>query len=404
MLRKSIFAALLLLTAPAVLGADDIDAAKAQLEQLRQRIGKLQSTLDSAEKTRQALLQELRSTERRIGRAALDLRQVGKALQQQRKRLGRLRSERAEQRQNLAVQQEALRKQVRSAYAMGRQERVKILLNQQDPAMVSRIMVYYDYLNQARIERANEIGRILDMLQRTEAQIALEEERLLQLREKKESDIQRLELARAGRQEVMTALTVDIRTKGEELSGLQQDEKGLQELLGRLRRELAALPVEPVTRKPFSALKGKMRWPSNGLLAARFGADKGSGLRWDGVMISAREGSEVRAVYHGRVVFADWFRGFGLLLIIDHGNGYMSLYGHNQTLFKEIGEWVDADEPVALVGSSGGRLKAGLYFEVRHKGRPVNPKAWCRPIKGNRVSGPVNTDQFEAVRLIGNRA
>jgi septal ring factor EnvC (AmiA/AmiB activator) len=404
MLRKNIYAALLLLAAPAVLGADDIDAAKAQLEQLRQRIGKLQSTLDSAEKTRQALLQELRSTERRIGRAALDLRQVSTALQQQRKRLERLRSERSEQRENLAVQKDALRKQVRSAYAMGRQERVKILLNQQDPAMVSRIMVYYDYLNRARIERANEIGKILDMLQRTEAQIALEEDRLLELRGKKESDIQRLELARAGRQEVMTALTADIRSKGKELSGLQQDEKGLQELLERLRRELATRPVEPVTRKPFPALKGKMRWPSSGRLAARFGADKGSGLRWDGVLISAQEGSEVRAVYHGRVVFADWFRGFGLLMIIDHGNGYMTLYGHNQTLFKETGEWVDADEPVALVGSSGGRLKAGLYFEVRHQGRPVNPKAWCRPVKGNRVSGLVNTGQFKVERLIGNRA
>jgi septal ring factor EnvC (AmiA/AmiB activator) len=402
--RNILFAALLLMAAPPLLFADDIDAAKAQLEQLRQRIGKLQSTLDSAQKTRQALLQELRSTERRIGRAALDLRQVSKALQQQRQRLDRLRSERSDQQRNLAVQQEALRKQVRSAYAMGRQERVKILLNQQDPVMVSRIMVYYDYLNQARIERAREIDRILEMLRRTEAQIALEEGRLLELRKKKENDIQHLELARVGRQEVMTALTADIRSKGKELSGLQTDEKGLQELLQRLRRELAERPVDSVTRKPFRALKGKMKWPSRGVLAARFGADKGSGLRWDGVVISAQEGSEVRAVYHGRVVFADWLRGFGLLLIIDHGNGYMTLYGHNQALFKETGEWVEAEEPVALVGSSGGRLKTGLYFEVRYEGRPVNPKAWCRPVKGNRVSGPVNRDRFEVGRLIGNRA
>jgi septal ring factor EnvC (AmiA/AmiB activator) len=264
-------------------------------------------------------------------------------------------------------------------------------------------MVYYDYLNSARIERAQEINRILDMLQRTEAQIALEEERLLGLQRKKESDIQRLKLARTGRQEIMTALNADIRDKGKQLSGMQQDEKGLQELLERLRRELAERPVDPVTRKPFRALKGKMRWPSDGSLAARFGADKGSGLSWDGVLISAREGSEVRAVYHGRVVFADWLRGFGLLLIIDHGNGYMTLYGHNQALFKETGEWVEADEPVALIGSSGGRLKAGLYFEVRHKGRPVNPKAWCRPIKGNRVSGPVIHDRYDANRFIGNR-
>jgi septal ring factor EnvC (AmiA/AmiB activator) len=403
-LRKTVFVVLLLLAAPVVMGADEIDSAKERLEQLRQRISKLKTTLDSAEQTRHALLQELKSTERLIGRATLDLRQVAKALQVQRQRLDKLRSERAGQQQALAVHREALRKQVRSAYAMGRQERVKILLNQQDPAMVSRIMVYYDYLNRARIERAEEIARILDMLQRTEAQIALEEERLLALQGKKQSDIQRLELARAGRQEVMSALSADIQRKGEELSGLQQDEKGLQELLEKLRRELAQRPVEPVTRKPFTAFKGRMRWPSSGRLTARFGTDKGSGLRWDGVIISAEEGAEVRAVYHGRVVFADWLRGFGLLMIIDHGKGYMSLYGHNQALFKEVGDWVESDEPVALVGSSGGRLRAGLYFEVRHMGRPVNPKAWCKPIKGNRVSGLINTGRFELERLIGSNA
>ncbi len=398
---KSVFILLLILTVPAVQGAEDIDAAKERLEQLRQRIGKLKSSLDSVEKTRQALLQELRSTEQRIGRAALDLRQVSGALQGQRNRLNRLREEQAEQRKVLSVQRQALRKQVRSAYAMGRQERVKILLNQQDPAMVSRIMVYYDYLNRARIERAAEIERILDMLQRTEAQIVLEEKRLVDLQERKKVDVQRLELARAGRTEVMTALTADIRSKGQELSGLQQDEKGLRELLERLQKEQAERPVEPVTRDPFPASKGRMNWPSTGRLAARFGTDKGSGLLWDGVVISAKEGTEVRAVYHGRVVFADWLRGFGLLMIIDHGNGYMTLYGHNQTLFKETGEWVDSDEPVGLVGSSGGRLDSGLYFEVRHNGRPVNPGIWCRPSKGNKVGGLTDTDRIKLEMLTG---
>jgi septal ring factor EnvC (AmiA/AmiB activator) len=366
---------------------DDIASAKQQLEQLRQRIGTLQNSLHSAEQRRQGLLKELRASEQQIGKLARGLRVIGDGLHRQQRQLHRLRGEREEQQELLRKQQEALRNQIYSAYVMGRQEQVKILLNQQDPAVVSRMMVYYDYLNRSRIEQVAEIEATLGQIRHTEQEIVREEKRLQGLQQQKEEEKERLELARSGRQEVMTALNAGIRTQGAELKTLQQDEQRLQELLARLEKERAAAPppLELETRKPFSSFKGRMQWPAAGRLKVAFGTDKGGGLRWDGVLIAAPEGSEVHAVYHGRVVFADWLRGFGLLLIIDHGNGYMTLYGHNQSLFKEVGEWVEADEPVALTGNSGGRSEAGVYFEVRYQGRPENPSAWCRPVQGNRL-------------------
>ncbi len=360
--------------------------AKEQLEQLQQRIGKIQSSLQTDRQKRRGLLRELESTERKMGQLAAGLRQIKGQMQQQLKRLQALQREQQESQQLLLLQRQALQRQVRSAYAIGRQEQVKMLLNQQDPTKVSRLMVYYDYLNRSRVQQLEEISQNLQKLQRLERNIAVEDRRLLELRQHKELEKQRLELAATGRREVMAALNVDIQDKGSKLLALQQDAERLVKLLEQLRKQ-ATVTLEPINRKPFSAAKGKMAWPTAGRLAVRFGVRKESGLKWDGVMIAATEGGEVRAVHHGRVVYADWLRGFGLLLIIDHGGGYMTLYGHNQALLKENGEWVETNEPVATVGRSGGHATTGVYFEVRRKGRPVNPGIWCRPLHGNQTGG-----------------
>jgi septal ring factor EnvC (AmiA/AmiB activator) len=381
--------ALALLLAQPELAADPTDqagAAKQQLEQLQQRISKIQSSLQSARQKRQGLLRELESTERKIGKLAAGLRQIKGKMRGQLKRLEALRRERQESQRLLAIQRQALRRQVRSAYAIGRQEQIKMLLNQQDPTKVSRLLVYYDYLNRSRVQQLEEIEQNLQRLRRVEQNIAVEDRRLFELRQQKELEKRRLELADTGRREVVTALNADIQNKGGELQTLQQDAEQLVKLLTQLRKQAAAA-LEPINRKPFHASKGKMAWPATGRMAVRFGVRKKSGLKWDGVMIAAPEGEEVRAVHHGRVVFADWLRGFGLMLIIDHGGGYMTLYGHNQALLKENGEWVEANEAVATVGRSGGRASTGVYFEVRRKGRPVNPGIWCRPLRGNKTGG-----------------
>ena len=349
------------------------------------RISNLQSELESAKDHQAELNKNLQDVEQKIGQLARRLRVLVGSLNRQQQQLKKLQKKRTKQEQELDTHRGLLSQQIRTAYAMGRQERIKILLNQQDPATISRVMAYYDYFNQARIEQLTLIQGLITKLQETEADLISETNRLEELQAKELQQQDALKQAQLARYEVVKALTAKISSKDQELGGLKKNEHQLKSLMQRLQQELSP-PAEAVSHKPFRSLRGRLPWPSKGKLVARFGTSKGAGLRWDGVVIAGQEGQEVQAVHHGRVAFAEWLRGFGLLLIIDHGNGYMSLYGHNQSLFKEAGDWVEAGETIALVGSSGGRLKAGVYFSIRKKGKPVNPKRWCKKIKGNRVT------------------
>ena len=378
---------LILSLSTALYAAPDMGEAKSELEQVRGRIFAVKSSLDSAEKKHQVLFDELRKVERGIGRISGSLRGIDKKLRSQRLRLGLLRGDRQEQLQALEVQKKALKGQVRAAYAMGRQEKVKLLLNQEEPATIGRIMMYYQYLNRSRMDEVEAIRNNLKTLRQTEQEISKEEQRLASLRDREAQQKQQLEQAFTARQEVMAALDEEIESKGSELATLQMNEQRLKQLLARLQKEQRERAAKGLgTDAPFQQLRGKLQWPSSGLLVDTYGSERGGGARWNGVVISATDGSEVRAIHHGQVVFADWLRGYGLLLIIDHGNGYLSLYGHNRSLFKGVGERVRPGEAVALVGSSGGRDDPGVYFEVRHNGHPADPKVWCVPLKGKRIN------------------
>ncbi len=378
----------LLLSAATVLhAAPDMGTAKSELGQVRQRIAAVQSSLDSAEKKHLALVDELRKVERGIGRITGSLRGIDKKLRSQRLRLGLLRGDHQEQLEALEIQKKALKGQARAAYAMGRQEKVKLLLNQEEPATIGRIMMYYQYLNRSRMEEVETIRENLKRLRETEQQISKEEQRLADLREGEMQQKQQLEQAFTARQEVMAALDKEIQAKGSELASLQLNEQRLKLLLARLEKEQQARAASGQDNEaPFQQLRGKLQWPSSGLLVDTYGSDRGGGARWNGVRISTTDGAEVRAIHHGQVVFADWLRGYGLLMIIDHGNGYLSLYGHNRSLFKGVGDRVRPGEAVALVGSSGGQDDPGVYFEVRHNGHPADPKVWCVPLKGKRIN------------------
>ncbi|MCU7795544.1 MAG: peptidoglycan DD-metalloendopeptidase family protein [Candidatus Thiodiazotropha sp. (ex Myrtea spinifera)] len=374
---------------PPCLAADepDLDAKTQQLNQVKSRIKSLHQQLVSTESQRDKQSLVLQETEKKIGQIARRIRTTGQSLRRQQRQLADLEAERGDARLNLDKHQSTLERQIRAAYAMGRQEKVKILLNQQDPAVVSRVMVYYDYFNEARIEQMGIIEESLKALNKIEREISREELRLQQLQAKNKNERQQLEAAQKGRQQIIASLDRELKDKGNELNNLKQDENQLQSLISNIQEALSDLPLDPAAHKPFLTRKGKLPWPSRGRLVASFGTQREVGkLKWDGVMIAAPEGREVRAIHHGRVAFADWLRGFGLLLIIDHGDGYMSLYGHNQSLFKETGEWVEPGEVVAQVGSSGGRTTSGVYFGIRHNGAPQNPKKWCKRISGRRVS------------------
>ena len=361
--------------------------SEAQLRQLQGEIDKLRANLSDSGTQRERLLVELKESEQQIGLSARRLHLIGEQLQKQQSKLDQLEDAFTREQAALQEDQKALQRQVRAAYAMGRQQRLKILLNQQDPAIVSRVMVYYDYFNRTRIARIERIRRSMESLHQQQEQIGNERRAQLELqsRELAEQELQKINLLQ--RTAVVENLNLEMRDNSDRLAGLIKDQEQLQGLLNQLQTEHATKSLEQTQTQPISELKGKLRWPVTGRVTSAFGSRGEGELKRDGVIITAPLGYEVRAIHRGRVAFADWLRGFGLLLIIDHGGGYMSLYGHNQSLFRETGEWVEAGEPVALVGNSGGRSEYGVYFGIRIDGNPVNPKGWCRRLEpGNRVS------------------
>lgn len=354
-------------------------AKQAELKQLHQRIAALQRELETARGQYDLLRNELRASERQIGNLSRKLKELDVELGERQAKLGVLRQRAGELQKLVASQRHYLAGQIRASYAMGRQEYMKILLNQENPATVSRVITYYDYLNKARTERIAALGNNLRELDLVSRELEAEALRLRALREQRAEEKIQLETSRGEREKVLRQLKSELEDKDTHLAGMQRDEQELKRLIRALSEALEDIPAEPGNRKPFGTLKGKLKWPTSGSLLANYGSPRKLGkLTWQGVRIGAASGQEVRTVSHGRVAFADWLRGYGLLMIIDHGDGYMSLYGHNQSLYKETGDWVETGEVIATVGDSGGQANSGLYFEIRKDGRPTDPVRWCR--------------------------
>ena len=355
----------------------------ARLEALRRTIKELRTSLDRARGRQSELREQLRTSEVSIGSLTQSLQKLEKELRQKNAELRGLRDRRDQARDALAQQRQALAQQIVAGYAMGRQGQVKIILSQQEPSAVGRMLTYYDYFNRARAARIDEINQKLAEIDVLEGAIAQQTETLTQLRGDQAQQLDALRESRGARRQVLVKLDGEIRTKQQKLEALLQDERNLAELVIKLRRALAEVPPEapavPADGTPFGQLKGKLPWPARGKITTRYGTTREVGsLTWRGVVIGAEEGGDVKAIYRGRVAFADWLRGFGLLIIVDHGDGYMSLYGHNQSLAKGVGDWVERGEVIATVGNSGGQDASGLYFEIRHNGVPDNPLRWCR--------------------------
>lgn len=375
----------LLLHADVQFAAADEAEQRAQLNLVRERIARLQTRMRSTEGERNSLAEQLRSAEQKIGTVAMRLRELNGKLDRRRRNLKTLRTRESRQQAAFSNERQQLARQLLAAYAMGRQERLKLLLNQQEPARVSRMLTYYDYFNRARVERMVEIEQVLRELRATQSQIVRDEQRLRGLQAAELAERNDLQQQQAKRQQVMDELAAQLREQGAELGRLQQNEERLSNLLADIEQALADIPDTIPADQRFEQRRGRMSWPTSGWLARAFGSPRLGGLQWDGVIIEAPEGQDVKAIHRGRVAYADWLRGFGLLLIIDHGDGWMSLYGHNQSLFREAGDWVESDEPVASLGASGGRTRPAIYFGIRHAGRPVDPLRWCQRPQGRKV-------------------
>lgn len=370
-------AALLIAATPAGAQRADRQVSERELAEVRGRIEKLREKVSEKIRRRDALTAELATAERDIAAATRRQREVGEARDRATATLAGIGRDIEAQRQALGNEQQVLGRQLRAAYTSGRQERAKLILNQGSPAELGRMLVYYRYLNDARGANITAlraaIGRLAALMARAEAERA----ELARLAAEQERVVARLDAARRERAALLARTEAQIASADESLQALRQQEEDLVNLIAELSGILAEYPIN--SEAPFSELRGKLTWPVPGRARRQYGESRASGrLRWKGVVLEAPAGDEVRAIYHGRVAYADWLPGLGLLMIVDHGDGYLSLYGHNETLLKRAGDWISPGDVIATVGNSGGRAEPGLYFELRRGQSALNPGPWFK--------------------------
>lgn len=373
--------------------------AQEELRQLKSRIDAVQKQLAEAEGSRSEATDALRESERAISDATRELARLTGQSREARARLAELKRELERTQAALRPQQAALAKLLYQQHAAGRPEALAILLSGRDPNAIARELHYLTYVGRARTDLIAGLREQLARLQALAAQAETEAAELATITAAQAQQRRRLEKEKQARALVLTRVSRDIVERRREIGTLKRDETRLTQLIEQLARVIARTPKpraapapraapEPRLRNerlpererdagPFARLRGQLALPVRGELASRFGSPRqGGGVVWKGLFIAARPGEEVRAIAAGRVVFSDWLRGFGNLLILDHGEGYMSLYGYNETLYKQVGEVIRGGERIAAVGSTGGHPDSGLYFEMRHEGRPFDPMSW----------------------------
>jgi septal ring factor EnvC (AmiA/AmiB activator) len=351
---------------------------EAELKRVNARIEQVRKSVNADVEKRDRLGAQLRDAEQGMRGARHTLEELRAQRIASEARLKELERERERREAELASERDALTGELRAAYVNGREEQLKLLLNQQDPASAGRMLAYYGYFGRARAERISSIRDQLEHLALVREKIAAEGRRLQELEVRQEQQLAALRGAQDKRVKAVAAIEVQIKSQGGEIKRLQSQARGLENLIEQLRKALASPPV--AKQAPFEPLKGKLPWPvQQGKVLARFGQPRAGGsLRWQGMLIGTARGARVRAPYAGRVAYADWLPGMGLMIVLDHGGGYLSLYGHNDELFRKVGDAVSAGDAIGAVGDSGGNDQAALYFEVRRGREPVNPEIWLQ--------------------------
>ena len=345
------------------------------LEAVRQEIQALEQRLKRQTTQRDTELAVLREAELKVAAASEELARIRASLREQRAKRAELAAESEQAATRLDGERAMLARQVRVSYMTGREELFKLLLSQESPATLGRMLVYYDYFNRARSARISAVGAELAHLAVLAVDSGRVEQELERLLAAQAREIEAQEASRTERRRALERLETSIAAGGGEIESLKREEARLTALVMELAELMAGFPEG--AEQPFASFRGRLAWPVQGRLTRRYGELRDGGpLRWNGVLLAADAGTPVRAVYHGRIAFSDWLPGLGLLIIIDHGDGYMSLYGHNEALLREPGEWVAPGDAIAQVGDSGGQAQAGLYFEIRHNGAPVDPGPW----------------------------
>jgi len=345
-----------------------------ELEAVREQISALKQSMDRRAADRDRITGELQDAEVLISETRIHLKELERQRRFSEKKKSEVEQKLRQRESELAEESRLLEAQVRAAYTSGSQERIKLLLNQHDPATLGRQLAYYRYFSDFRGRNIEAVNGHIEELAALNAEYAREENRLAGLARARYAELTELGKAQEDRQSLLGVLQAKLGEEGAEIERLAAEEQDLARLIAELSSILSDYPIS--SEEPFSKLKGRLTWPIAGSLVYDFGQARAAGLKWNGVVLAAPRGREVRVIYHGRVVFADWLAGMGLLVIVDHGEGYMTLYGYNETTMKTAGDWVAPGDVIATVGDSGGQARAALYFEIRHGTRPVNPRGW----------------------------
>jgi septal ring factor EnvC (AmiA/AmiB activator) len=352
--------------------------AKVKLAEVRARIAALTSRLGGELKLRDVLNARLREADLSITARRQRLDRLRGAQIAAERRRGELSAEEARAQNAVDAERAVLASQVRAAYMIGEQERIKLLLNQSDPATAGRMAEYYGYFARERSRRIAEINEREERVRQLVEQIDQATGKLQALQTDTVHEMTDLQRAREERLSALAAVSKQVSSGNQELAQLKREEQAEESLVADLARVLQDFPVD--AQQSFEAMRGKLPWPVPGRMTARYQDVRSiaaSGLRWNGTLIETTRGAKVRAPYFGRVVYADWLQGLGLLLIIGHSNNYLTLYGHAEVLYKSVGDWVAPGDVIAGLSDSNG-VAPRLYFEIRDGRKPVDPKIWLK--------------------------
>ncbi len=371
-------AVVLTVLAPAAV-AQDAAQLERELEEIRGQIERIQTRLEEDLEQRDSTQQALAEAERALAEAGRARRETRKRLEQATVRIDTLNARIDSTGGLLAESAERLSAQLRLVYQQGSPSRLQLLLNQQDPRRLRRHLAYHGYLSRERMALIDELQRLRRSLLEDQRDLERERASLAELEAAQAETAARIDRERANRDRAVRQINQRIATRSERVAGLRRDAEELEALIEELAQALKEVPMD-VDVPSILELAGALPPPLEGRLVRRFGDPRGGEVRWTGWLLEAPAGTEVRAIAHGRVAYAEWLRGYGMLAIIDHGDGVMSLYGHNETLLKGVGSWVNPGDVIASAGRSGGADRDALYFELRKDGQPVDPSDWlARP-------------------------
>ena len=345
-----------------------------KLNDVQRAIAKQELTIFTANKNRDVLEKQLKKDDLAIAKTAKSINKTNQQLKVTNKKIVNLSKEKQQLSAQKIRQERLLAQQLRSAYTTGQHDYLKLVLNQNESERIQRTISYYQYLNKARINEINKFQITITQLMEVTTQHQEQVAQLQLLKANQQQQRKNLNKNKDKRSKTLASLNNKLLSSKQQLAKLKAEEANLTAAL----QKLTALIRAEVDLVGLSKLKRKLSWPVKGRMLRNFGSRKQGYLKWKGVLLGAPIGKQVQTIHNGTILFSDWLKGYGLLIVIDHGNGYMSLYAHNQTLLKSVGDRVETGEPIALVGQSGGQDQAGLYFEIRHQGKAVNPKLWCK--------------------------